>query len=96
MHPTQPRTLNMLELKRIMTYPNDFDFSGECKIPVRQAMAQGVPVNFGRYIAEQAMLGLDGKLKTVDADVVFQDNNKEKYLEYSYDEFIKLNGLEIR
>lgn len=96
MHPTQPRTLNMLELKRIMTYPDDFDFSGECKIPVRQAMAQGVPVNFGRYIAEQAMLGLDGKLKTVDADVVFQDNNKEKYLEYSYDEFIKLNGLEIR
>jgi len=99
MHPTQPRTLNMRELKRIMTYPDDFDFTDpneECKIPVRQAMAQGVPVNFGKYIAEQAKKGLDGLLKTVDAEVVFQDNNKGKHLEYSYDEFIKLEGLEIK
>lgn len=99
MHPVQPRTLNMLELKRIMTYPDDFDFSdqeGKCRIPVRQAMAQGVPVNFGRYVAEQAMLALDGKLKTIDGDVVFQDNNKEKHMCYSYEEFDSLTGLEMK
>ena len=95
LHPTQNRTLNMKELQRIMTYPDSFDFTGTCKIPVRQAMAQGVPVNFGKYIATQAKLGLDGALPTIDADVVFQDNTKKKYDVYSYDSFIKLDGLEI-
>jgi site-specific DNA-cytosine methylase len=95
MHPTQPRTLNMRELKRIMTYPDGFDFTGVCKVPMRQAMAQGVPVNFGKYVAEQAMLGLDGKLECIEAEIVFQDHLKSKYETFSLDEFCKLDGLEI-
>lgn len=95
MHPTQNRCLNMKELQRIMTYPDSFDFTGECEVPVRQAMAQGVPVNFGKYVAEQAKLGLDGLLPCVTADIVFQDNVKGKFVKYSYKEFCELKYLEI-
>ena len=99
MHPVQDRTLNVKELKRLMGYPDDFDFTDpgkECKVPVNQAIAQGVPVNFGKWIAEQAALGLDGKLKTTDSDIVYQDNIKNLYSDYDVDEFLALPMAQLK
>ncbi len=93
MHPVQPRTLNLLELKRIMTYPDNFDLAAKSEVPISQALAQGVPVKFGEYIATQAKLGLDGKLEKKEADIIFQNNNTGKMKTYSYDEFIGLESL---
>lgn len=47
-----------------MNYPDWYDFTdsnNECKIPVIQAIAQGVPANFGKYAAMQVMLAFEGK-----------------------------------
>lgn len=86
LHPHQDRTLNLRETARIMNYPDWYDFSDpkkECKIPVMQAIAQGVPANFGKYVASQARLGLEGKLKTLDdsdsVDIVFQNHSRHMF-----------------
>lgn len=100
LHPVQNRTLNKRELGRIMGYPDEYDFSNPdniCKIPVSQAIAQGVPVNFGKYIATQARLGLEGKLEMnsdKNIDIVFQHNSAYKYNEYTISEFNNLTFLD--
>lgn len=100
LHPVQNRTLNKRELGRIMGYPDEYDFSNSdniCKIPVSQAIAQGVPVNFGKYIATQARLGLEGKLEmnsNKNIDIVFQHNSAYKYDEYTISEFNNLTFLD--
>ena len=93
MHPIQNRTLNMLELKRLMNYPDEFSFDDpnhECTIPVAQAIAQGVPANFGKWISSQVKQALDNSLDTLDVNdcVVFQDHIKLKYEVKSIDDFI--------
>ena len=97
MHPIQDRCLNIRELKRIMGYPESFDFSDpdkECKTPYNVAMAQGVPVNFGKWVAGQVKNGLDGKLTTFPVDIVFQNNISEMYQTYSVSDFNKLDQLD--
>jgi site-specific DNA-cytosine methylase len=99
MHPIQNRGFNLLELKRLMNYPDTYDFSdpnNECKIPVSQALAQGVPANFGKWIAEQVHKALDGKLDSIDLDdsVIYQDHIKQKYTIKSIDEFLN-SDIEI-
>ena len=83
-----------------MGYPDDFDFTdpdGKCKIPVCQAMAQGVPVNFGKYIASQVKLGLEGKLETMkDAEIIFQDHVKKKASAFTLNEFLGLEALDVK
>jgi site-specific DNA-cytosine methylase len=99
MHPIQDRCLNVRELKRIMGYPESFDFTDpnkECITPMQVCMAQGVPVNFGNYIANQVINGLDGKLKTFSADIIFQNNLSEQYYTYSIDDFNKLELFDIK
>lgn len=59
-----------------MNYPDWYDFSDpkhECKVPVIQAIAQGVPANFGKYAAMQVRLAFEGKqdLANENAEVVF-------------------------
>lgn len=59
-----------------MNYPDWYDFSdvrNECKISFIQAIAQGVPVNFGKYAAMQVRLAFEGKHALADenVDVVF-------------------------
>lgn len=59
-----------------MNYPDWYDFgdpANECKIPVVQAIAQGVPANFGKYAATQVRLAFEKKQALADdgADVVF-------------------------
>lgn len=102
LHPHQDRTLNLRETARIMNYPDWYDFSDpkkECKIPVMQAIAQGVPANFGKYVALQVRLGLEGKLKTLDDsdsfDIVFQNHSRHMFQKFTKNEFNSLTCLEI-
>ena len=82
-----------------MNYPDEYDFTDpekKCKIPVCQAMAQGVPANFGNWIAEQIHLALDQKLDVIEnVEIVFQDHIKEKYIKLTIDDFNNLNYLSI-
>ena len=99
MHPTQNRHMNLREMARIMTYPDTYSFAdpeNKCKCKnVRQAIAQGVPVKFGEWIARQMKLGLDGKLdRKIDADVVFQNNVNDTYFKWSLDEFNKMTAID--
>ena len=99
LHPIQNRTLNIKELQRLMNYPDSYDFSdpeNKCKIPVCQAMAQGVPANFGKWIAEQVKLAFDNELNFIEnADIIFQDHIKGKYKIYTVNEFNELEFLSI-
>ena len=99
LHPKHNRTLNIKELQRLMNYPDEYDFTdpeNKCKIPVCQAMAQGVPANFGNWIAEQIYLALDQKLDVIEnVEIVFQDHIKEKYIKLTIDDFNNLNYLSI-
>lgn len=100
LHPTKDRMLNLKELGRIMGYPDNYSFTnddGKCTTPVLQGMAQGVPVEFGRFIARQARLGLEGKLKmneNPDVDVVFQHQIQGRYNEYTLPQFKELQFLD--
>ena len=100
LHPKQNRTLNIKELQRLMNYPDEYDFTdpeNKCKIPVCQAMAQGVPANFGNWIAEQVHLALENKLNTLkDTEIIFQDHIKEQYITISKNEFESLPFLSIQ
>lgn len=94
-HPIHNRMLNRRELARIMGYPDDFDVSGKCKIFITQALAQGVPVNFAKYIATQVYKALEGDFYILEnnCDVVFQNNMSKKYNIYTRSEFMNLNML---
>ena len=99
LHPKQNRTLNIKELQRLMNYPDDYDFTdpeNKCKIPVCQAMAQGVPANFGKWIAEQVKLAFNNELKVIDnVEIVFQDHIKGKYKTFTIKHFNELEFLTI-
>lgn len=102
LHPVQDRTLSLKEVARIMNYPDWYDFHDpdkKCKIPVTQAIAQGVPANFGKYIAMQARKALEKKLKTLstlDTTVVFQHHSAHKLSEFTSAEFMALSGLDLK
>ena len=98
MHPVQNRTLNINELKRLMNYPDSFDFSdpeNKCKIPVEQAMAQGVPANFGEWIASQVKSALDNQCQYCEEnfEIVYQDHIKHSKKNFTTDEFMNLHHL---
>lgn len=101
LHPHQDRPLNLRELARIMNYPDAYDFTDkqhQCTVPVMQAIAQGVPANFGEYIATQVKMALDGVLERVpneSVDVMFKDHIKHKSVEYTCSEFMELSKLAI-
>lgn len=102
LHPLQDRALNLLELKRIMNYPDWYDFTDEkheCKIPVIQAMAQGVPANFGKYAAMQARNALEHKLATAgdeSAVMSFQHHSKHMMSTFTVDEVMSASVLELK
>lgn len=101
-HPHQDRMLNVLELKRIMNYPDWYDFTDpekKCTIPLLQAMAQGVPVNFGKYIALQARKALEKKLELLDSPdtvVVLQNHSSHMRSLFTSDEFKALTELNTK
>ena len=95
-HPDGERFMTTREYARIMGYPDDFVFHEGSKAPHVQCMAQGVPVNFVKWIAEECKRNLEGDVRYLsDADVVFQHHSNEKYEEYSLEQFNKLDKLDI-
>ncbi len=98
LHPVQDRCLNSFELKRLMGYPDGFDVDDpdkQCKVERRVALAQGVPVNFGKYVATQIKNCLDGVKHSSPAEVVFQNNCNETYQEFNtYADFEALTEID--
>lgn len=52
-HPIEDRPLYIREYARLMGYPDTFEFVEDAKVPCIQAIAQGVPVNFAFWIANE-------------------------------------------
>jgi site-specific DNA-cytosine methylase len=53
-HPVHNRTFTIREYASLMGYPMDFVFyPNECNVPTIQAIAQGVPKYFAKYIATE-------------------------------------------
>jgi len=101
LHPIQNRCLNLLELQRMMGYPDDFDFhdsNNECKTTAKVAIGQGVPVNFGKWIAEQVKLALENKLSydETGSDIIFQHHIKHQYSTFTYDQFLLLAEVDVQ
>ena len=101
-HPVEDRMLSLKEMAAIMNYPSWYDFTDpekKCKIPVAQAIAQGVPANFGKYIAQQARKALEGKLEVIDAsDAVmsFQHHSQHKMSLFTLDEVNSMTELALK
>jgi site-specific DNA-cytosine methylase len=88
-HPTENRDLYLREYAHIMGYPDDFIFYSECKTNPMQCIAQGVPVNFIRYISKEIKDSFKTK-EFIDGDIVYinqcnPDNIRTKT--YSREEF---------
>lgn len=97
-HPTKDRPLTVREYAAIMNYPDNFEFVEDAKVPVVQAIAQGVPANFFEYIANevgQALLGNRAILPTDDTVVVFQNHINGLYRMYNLDEIQEATCFEV-
>lgn len=95
-HPTEDRELYIREYARIMGYPDDFIFyPEECKCRTIQCLAQGVPVNFIKYISKKIINCLSNDYNYIENDNVvnFQNNNAFKGRSYSFEEFMKVENL---
>jgi len=69
-HPTEDRDFYIREYAALMGYPNDFVFYTDGQTPIVQCIAQGVPVNFIRYISSE----IKNSFKTkdfVDCEVLY-------------------------
>lgn len=97
-HPTEDRDLYIREYARIMGYPDEFVFyPKESKVPCVQACAQGVPVNFIKYISSEIRRVFEGKDVEYSGDetkdVVFQNHIGKKCCAFTKDEFKDIGGL---
>lgn len=96
-HPTEDRELYIREYAAIMGYPNDFVFyPEECSTPTVQCIAQGVPVNFIRYISREIMDSFKAK-DFYDGEIIYinqtnVDNLKIAVYE-SIEQFCKADNI---
>lgn len=96
-HPIENRDLYIREYAAIMGYPKNFIFyPKECKINTIQCIAQGVPVNFIRYISKEIMHSFNTD-EYLHGEVIYInqcniDNVKEKIF-YNIDEFLNTKSL---
>lgn len=67
-HPIEDRPLYIREYARLMGYPDDFEFVDDSKAPYIQSIAQGVPVNFAKWAANNIKDALEDNLKFVEED----------------------------
>lgn len=93
-HPDGERYFSIREYAALMGYPNDFIFYDGGKTPVVQCIAQGVPVNFVKWIAEEAKRSIEEPKFISSMDIVFQNHLKEEYEEFTFDDFKKLTKVE--
>lgn len=94
-HPTEDRELYIREYARIMGYPDDFIFyPDECKCSTVQCLAQGVPVNFIKYISKEIKRCLTSDYNYIeDKVVVFQHHSQNKLYSFTAGEFANVNNL---
>ena len=94
-HPTENRDLYLREYAHAMGYPDDFIFYPGCKVNPVQCIAQGVPVNFIRYISKEIMNSFKAK-SFLDGEVVYinQCNPKNRKIKsYTREEFAKTDKI---
>ena len=95
-HPIEDRELYIREYARIMGYPDDFKFyPNECKCRTIQCLAQGVPVNFIKYISNEIIRCLTKDYNYIDKEihVNFQNHSKKVGFAYTKDEFYQVSNL---
>lgn len=96
-HPLEDRELYIREYARIMGYPDDFEFyPNECKCRTIQCLAQGVPVNFIKYISNEIIRCLTEDYNYIDDEniyVNFQNHSKEIGYNYLLEEFYQISNL---
>ena len=96
-HPTEDRELYIREYARIMGYPDDFVFyPNECKCRTIQCLAQGVPVNFIKYISNEIIRCLTNDYKYIDDEniyVNFQNHSKKIGYSYTLNDFYQISNL---
>lgn len=94
-HPTEDRDLYIREYARIMGYPEDFIFyPNECKCSTIQCIAQGVPVNFIKYISNEIIRCLKRNYNLIeDVDIIFQNHISKNYFKFNKQEFLNINNL---
>lgn len=94
-HPTEDRELYIREYARIMGYPDNFIFyPSECKCSTIKCLAQGVPVNFVKYISKEIKRCLVSNYKYIeDKDIVFQHHSRNKLYSFTFEEFLDINDL---
>lgn len=96
-HPIENRELYIREYARIMGYPDNFIFyPNECNCSTIQCLAQGVPVNFIKYISAEiknCLISNYNYIEDKNKQITFQHHSKNKLYSFSIDEFYKINNL---
>ena len=94
-HPTEDRDLYLREYAHIMGYPDNFKFYKGCKTHPVQCIAQGVPVNFIRYISKEIMKSFKAK-DFYDGDVVYINQcnpNNIRSTSYTTEDFLNTDSI---
>ena len=98
-HPIHNRQFTIREYARLMGYPDTFEFfPNECKTETVQCIAQGVPVNFIKYIHSEIHEALDGNRKLLKEEsklLNFQHHIKKQHQLFSLEELEKLDKLDV-
>lgn len=63
-HPIENRPMYVREYARLMGYPDTYIFKEDVQVPYAQAIAQGVPAPFAKWMATNIHRALEGRLTT--------------------------------
>ena len=89
-HPVKDRDIYVRECARLMGYPDDFIFYSGSNISIIQCVAQGVPVNFIKYISKEIKSQLENSVyyeKDCDVMYINQANGIQKITTFKTNEF---------
>ena len=93
-HPTEDRDLYVREYAAIMGYPESFKFYEGCNCNEVQCVAQGVPVNFIKYISNEIIRILNTNYKYMDGEIIYQNHISKDYrLFNNINDFLVLPNL---
>lgn len=98
MHPTENRDLYIREYARLMGYPDTFEFyPDDCGVSCIQSIAQGVPVNFIKYISNELMNSFNYEKFNSKYDVIYINQTSKSgdrlVNKFIKDEFINCNNI---
>ena len=90
-HPIEDRDIYIRECARLMGYPDSYKFYDGSRVSVIQCVAQGVPVNFIKYISNEIMMQLKHSVYYDDCDVMYinQVSGVQNITCFSTEEFQK-------